>query len=379
MRSILLLLGVVALAGCHSVFPHAPGAPMDLAPDDNSVREMQRLDVASKPESKVDAAPRPDVPGSDSGKLDTSPKPDAPRADLPPKPDVSPGEGVKGDKPVPVPDLWPAKEAPCVCAALAGAWDNCTGGSCKCGAQPPCAGGLNCIKGKCACIPSGLCTGCCNTDEGACVTSQSGMECGKLGAPCKSCDDKNPCTDDQCVAGACSYNYKLGASCDSDSNPCTLASCGATGTCNQWFAGSGTMCNDGSWCTTHDTCSGYGTNCVGTNRRDQLVGTSFFTDCMQDVAAQGIFDSCKAKCDDSQQKCVAGTQPNLVPCAKNGVVGRCVPVVGCCTGCIASTGCSAPPCCMDGGAKSRCGEGGVDCVDCGAGSGGCDPTLGICI
>ncbi len=75
----------------------------------------------------------------------------------------------------------------------------------------PCSHGQDCVNGSCVCKAGGLCTGCCVDD--VChplVTGQNDASCGMGGAPCKSCDDKQTCTQDTCNAGKCIHGMKAG-------------------------------------------------------------------------------------------------------------------------------------------------------------------------
>ena len=101
----------------------------------------------------------------------------------------------------------------------------------------------------------------------------------KLQDPCfdKSCDDKNPCTDDTCQGGACVHEPNSAACSDNnrctenevckngtcgvavncdDANSCTTDSCEpATGCLHVALAdASATPCDDGNACTAKDVC-----------------------------------------------------------------------------------------------------------------------------
>src|SRR5712692_8255561 len=65
-----------------------------------------------------------------------------------------------------------------------------------------------------------------------------------------NCDDGNPCTIDSCSANICTHTPKV---CN-DNNSCTTDSCDpGTGACV--FTPNNNSCDDGSACTTNDTCS----------------------------------------------------------------------------------------------------------------------------
>jgi len=103
-----------------------------------------------------------------------------------------------------------------------------------------------------------------------------------LPAECSNADDcldADPCTSDECVAGECVHAASSGGACD-DGDPCTVGDVCGAGTCGGWpldcshldgacsygvcdpqtaecvaaDLASGTSCDDGSGCTTGDTC-----------------------------------------------------------------------------------------------------------------------------
>src|SRR5262249_38248064 len=83
---------------------------------------------------------------------------------------------------------------------------------------------------------------------------------------CPDCNDFNSCTVDACdtTTGTCRHDP---LSCD-DHNPCTNDVCpgqGSFGFCNPALVPAGTVCDDGSSCTTADACSSSGV-CTGNSR-----------------------------------------------------------------------------------------------------------------
>ncbi len=178
--------------------------------------------------------------------------------------------------------------------------DACAGGSCVAGTAANCDDANPCSSDSCDTL-TGLCAHTPNalacTDGDACTV---GDFC--INSKCKpgivtSCNDGNVCTDDACdkISGKCAYvanaaacedgnlcsikdACKLGACYGGikmlcfDGNPCTSDSCDSTtGACN--FVNNTLACDDGSACTSGDTCSAG--SCVGTtvNCNDSNVCT----------------------------------------------------------------------------------------------------------
>ncbi len=102
----------------------------------------------------------------------------------------------------------------------------------------PCAGadGSTCTVtgvGAGRCYAGVCCPGC--WDGAACRSGRGASACGVAGGMCNVCDDEDQCTTNTCTAGVCSYP----------------------------LSPSGTVCNDGAYCTAVDTCDGAGA-CLGT-------------------------------------------------------------------------------------------------------------------
>ena len=153
--------------------------------------------------------------------------------------------------------------------------DKCADGKCGSGAAKKCDDGDKCTADSC------------NPGDGACkFTGIPG--CGSFCETVADCDDKNPCTDEQCVTGKCSSSLNTKAcddankctkgdkcanavctgaktDCD-DKNFCTVDSCDAsTGSCINKPGNKGDKCDDNSKCTAADVCadSGGTLTCVG--------------------------------------------------------------------------------------------------------------------
>lgn len=150
-----------------------------------------------------------------------------------------------------------ADNTPCADANGCDGAETCQGGACKepvgftcptdgnvCHA-PTCNNGTTCgqqLLDGTACPDANLCNG---TE-----TCKTGV-CSGVGTP-KNCDDKNPCTIDDCdpKTGACINTPQGGANCD-DGNLCNgIGICDALGAC---VVNPSPSCDDGEICTT-DSC-----------------------------------------------------------------------------------------------------------------------------
>ena len=135
-----------------------------------------------------------------------------------------------------------------------------------------CLGAVACVDKKCQANPQ-LAVQCDAALGGPCVKVQceplSGQCIAKAVNEAKACGDGNACTvATACKAGACSGGSAL--ACD-DKNPCTADSCAPSQGClSEPVAGT---CDDGSACTTGDTCVNGG--CTGSKNGcdDQLACT----------------------------------------------------------------------------------------------------------
>ena len=132
--------------------------------------------------------------------------------------------------------------------------DVCKAAACASGVAKPCSDGKLCTDDKCD-SATGVCSNPNNTvpckDLSACTANDacSGGTC--VGGQATSCDDKNPCTTDLCLAntGVCLYANAAGP-CE-DGNLCTVGDACATGKC---ASGSPIACNDNNPCT-NDACA----------------------------------------------------------------------------------------------------------------------------
>lgn len=125
----------------------------------------------------------------------------------------------------------------------------CTPGLCD--DKNPCTDD-DCAAGKCSHEAK---TGACDDDD-ACTTGESCAGGACTGGTKKVCDDENPCTTDKCAAatGSCGFTVQPSGSCD-DGNPCTTGNCalvngGPDVACEVVGA---TDCDDGNTCT-DDSC-----------------------------------------------------------------------------------------------------------------------------
>ena len=136
--------------------------------------------------------------------------------------------------------------------------DNCDAGSGLCTFTAfqngvSCDDGTKCtISDKCA---GGVCQGkALDCDDGIVCTDDTcdpGQGCQHPPIDGIKCDDGLPCTiGDVCAGGLCKSNGTLG--CD-DGNPCTIDACASQGGCQH--TNSLGACNDGTFCTTGDSCA----------------------------------------------------------------------------------------------------------------------------
>ncbi len=125
----------------------------------------------------------------------------------------------------------------------------------------------------------------CEIEPGWACSGEEPSACERVvtGEPtCGDCSDDNPCTEDFCYDGTCSYTYNS-SPCDdqdpctysdtcsngecagtqvrcNDNNPCTDDSCDDRGSC--YYTDNSESCDDQDPCTHDDICSGG--DCVGT-------------------------------------------------------------------------------------------------------------------
>lgn len=189
--------------------------------------------------------------------------------------------------------------------------DRCVSGTCVGSGSPNCDDGNPCTDDSCA---NGQCTYVNNTEP---------------------CDDGNPCTQgDTCSAGSCVGGTPI--VCD-DGNPCTVDSCHPVLGCRITNVPSSppTACDDGSACTTNDFC--FGGICVGGQNVDCSDNNPCTTDTCDAVLGCRYSHNTLA-CDDGNDctvgdacsggVCVAGTPINCNdgnPCTTDACVnGTCV-------------------------------------------------------
>ena len=221
--------------------------------------------------------------------------------------------------------------------------DQCEGGGCQAGTDPPCDDQNACTVDAC---DSG--TGECSYVENPGVDCEDGLPCTvddfcegmvcMAGGP-KDCGDDNDCTEDYCVAdnGECGHVNADGLACDDgehcmvedtcqnaecagtpkdcqDDDPCTVGeTCDdATGDC---LAGSPKDCNDDNQCTV-DSCDGETGDCVNTPN-DSNPCSDGLNCTLDDHCQTGACLSTPKDCDDGMP-CTDGE-------ACNPVNGECTP------------------------------------------------------
>ncbi len=242
--------------------------------------------------------------------------------------------------------------------------DICATADCQPGKAKTCAGGDACVTSKCDVI-TGKCTiknkaaGEICDDGSKCTTGdacQSGECLGKV----VSCDDDNPCSDDSCQpALGCKHSDNL-SPCD-DGNACTLSDTCATGEC---VAGKSKLCEDANSCTA-DTCDVATGKCKFAAIEAGCDDGSACTtgDTCKDGACTGVaaqcddLNPCTADNCDKAKGCVH--TPNSAPCDdSNACTDGDTCLGGKCAGTLkdVQNGCDdANPCTSDGcDAKSGC-------------------------
>jgi len=196
-------------------------------------------------------------------------------------------------------------------------------------------------------------------DGNACTSGEACANGGCMPGPVITCEDNNSCTNNLCdTASGCYYPALTGTVCD-DGSPCTTTDKCAAGVC----AGVGINCNDNNPCTT-DSCV-VGVGCTHTNNTLACSDGSLCT--VGDVCVGGTCQpgSTPLDCNDSNvctdDGCVAATGCthlyNTAPCSDGSTCttgdacqgGVCKPAatVNCddlnpCTGdrCVPGSGCA---------------------------------------
>ncbi len=178
--------------------------------------------------------------------------------------------------------------AECVYLNVEGACDDglecTTADSCSSGR---CLGANNCADGQA-----------CDLERGICVTCAENVDC----------DDNNPCTDDICDQGTCSYVDNT-ASCD-DNVDCTEGDSCSAGSCGGG-APNDTLCGDDNVCT-DDVCSS-----AGCQWSDNSAVCDDGIDCTADTCSAGSCvgaDTCGDGwvCDTGGGQCVEVDCPSLL-------------------------------------------------------------------
>jgi hypothetical protein len=219
--------------------------------------------------------------------------------------------------------------------------DAAGGISCGGGTAAKCDDNVDCTQDSCdptqGCVHAPLNSGTC-TDSGTCggnATCQQG-KCVGMGTPC---NDMNPCTQNTCLNGQCTFPMEMlgtacvfdacrtGSTCSAngqcqmgtaincdDANPCTADSCDPANGCVHQPNNAGT-CSDGNACTTADKCVN-GT-CTGTG----IVCTA-----LDECHKAGTCDMTAGGCSDPRQNdgfpCTGGTcQGGRCVLGDGGVVG----------------------------------------------------------
>ena len=190
--------------------------------------------------------------------------------------------------------------------------DACASGLCKGGAAVNCDDSNVCTLDLCApqtgCVTTKLQGAAC--DDGKVCTTADACSNGVCAGLTKTCDDSNPCTQDncdpkqgcinqaaslpcndgdECTAGdACANGKCAGTSVDcDDANACTVDSCNKVVGCLVKNAASGAACEDGNGCTT-DTCNGVGVCLSAPALWSREIGTGLYP---LDIALDGNGDA----------------------------------------------------------------------------------------
>jgi len=145
------------------------------------------------------------------------------------------------------------------------------------------------------------------------------------------CDDKDPCTADKCIQGACSWSYTSKTPCD-DGNICTTGEYCISGICKY---GKAKNCNDNNGCTT-DACSPVTGKCLSVNRYDGYYCSDGLSCTSPDRCTKGTcigtntcndLNPCTADvCDAKLKKCVFAPVKDGTGCDDNS---KCTPATQC--------------------------------------------------
>jgi hypothetical protein len=220
-------------------------------------------------------------------------------------------------------------EASCSDGDICTQGDTCKGGACFAGAAKVCDDGIPCTTSSCS-PETGECSFTATNslcDDGVeCTEDICSLELGgcsvNLGDAC-SCqtandcpDDLNPCTSTGCVAGNCVTQYKGDdVVCELSGADCVNgAKCNGEGVCAaDTFKPVGTPCDDGSLCTTNDTCSGVGGVCQGVTPHESCNGLDDDCDDKFDEGIETVGEPCDGE---DLDLCIGGT----LGCTQEGVI-----------------------------------------------------------
>ncbi len=172
--------------------------------------------------------------------------------------------GAGGDRCVSCSACETCKAGKCVAAGggVCGTCKSCASGACM--AEPV---GTGCANGRCS--ADAVCCSSCLDTTGQCLANTD-QHCGSAGSQCQACgqcgtcmggacqpksggcDDGDPCTEnDKCNNGACAGTPVP----VDDGNPCTDDACTSSTGVTHVSKPEGTMCDDGSACTTGERCT----------------------------------------------------------------------------------------------------------------------------
>jgi hypothetical protein len=247
---------------------------------------------------------------------------------------------------------FPAADVPCDDGNVCTTGDGCSNGKCVAGLAKSCNDGNPCTDDSCdpkaGCQAVDNAAPCTPTDAcltvGVCASGQC------KGSTPKDCDDKNPCTADACVAGACSSTAAAGF-CD-DGDACTEGDACKDGQCASGIAKG---CGDGNPCTA-DQCDKQTGACSNPpsdgpcDAGDKCLGAA---SCQQGACVAGAAISCDDNnpcTDDGCDKAKGCTHlDNTAPCdnPKTCVLGVCAAgacKVGSQQGCDDSNPCTTDTC-----------------------------------